>query len=109
MASNIQPSIAASSARRWPADNVRNHGSAAALDVPAASIGRSELVATHEGTRRRPEMQTLRPVSRANFLRYYWLASGSEIDWRAELKVVTRDRLLAVTEMWTVDQNPTPS
>src|SRR5512138_4021328 len=105
MASNIQPSIAARSARRWPAVNERNHGTVLS-PAAGASIGRSGVVATHEGTRRRPKTQTLRPFGLANFLRYYWLASGWEINWAAGLKVVTRDRVLAVTEMWTVDQNP---
>ena len=58
--SNIQPSIAAMSARRWLALSDRNHGSLRARGGGTA-IGRPGVAATHDGTGRLPETQTSRP------------------------------------------------
>lgn len=63
--SNIQPSMAARSARRWLGVSERNHGS---LPAKGASMGKRGATATHEATGRAHETQTAQWRECGNFL-----------------------------------------
>ena len=76
--SNIQPSIAATSARRWLALSDRNHGSLRATGG-GASIESPGVTATHDGTGRWSRTQMSRPLPGRNSLVRHRLPAGARL------------------------------